>query len=317
MDKKRIKRALIGLGRDLFLAFIVVLVIMLILYAYCGVWPPMVVVESSSMQHSNERSYIGVIDTGDMVFVKRVDNADILITYINGEATDYSKYGTFGDVIIYRPDGNSSTTPIIHRIVVWIDVNDTYVSPATTDVVDYANYSFDIPSLGIFGTNDNVTIPDYGHDNRGVDIPIWAILTNFRNRGIEPHGGFITLGDNNDRTDQTLRHCLPVKGEWVVGRAIGELPWFGLIKLSVGGPPTDAPRNSWVNLFAVVVILISVPFILDFGPPFIRKLLKKRKGRKDKEKEFSDAGVTEDDEMNASALEGVESPDPLENNKPS
>jgi signal peptidase len=317
MDKKRIKRALIGLGRDLLLAFIVVLVIMLILYAYCGVWPPMVVVESSSMQHSDERSYIGVIDTGDMVFVKKFTGVEDLVTYVDGEAMDYVKYSSFGDVIIYRPDGNFSTTPIIHRIVVWIDVNDTYVSHNTNGVVDYANYSFDVPSLGFYGTNDNVTIYDYGQDNRTVSIPIWAILHNFRSRGLEPHGGFITLGDNNDRTDQTWAHYLPVKGDWVVGRAIGELPWFGLIKLSVSGPPTDAPRNSWVNLFAIVIILIGVPFILDFGPPFIRKLLGKRKDRKNKEEKSSDARSKEEDEKGVTKAENVEGLDarPIKNDE--
>ena len=42
MDKKKMKKTLIGIGRDLLIAFLVVLLVMLILFAYCRVWPPMV-----------------------------------------------------------------------------------------------------------------------------------------------------------------------------------------------------------------------------------------------------------------------------------
>src|SRR2546425_1099668 len=57
-----------GLGRDLLVAAIIVVVFLAAIYAYAGVWPPLVVVESASMQHSGQDSFLGVIDTGDMVF---------------------------------------------------------------------------------------------------------------------------------------------------------------------------------------------------------------------------------------------------------
>jgi signal peptidase len=141
MDRKKLTRNLGEIGRDIVTAFVIVAVIMLSLYAYCGIWPPMVVVESGSMEHPpspfEHKSYIGVIDTGDMVFVKKVNasqGADV-ITYVQGEASGYSRYGGYGDVIIYRPNGlkyrgdGTPVVPIIHRLVVWIDVNSSHVNP--------------------------------------------------------------------------------------------------------------------------------------------------------------------------------------------
>src|SRR5437879_13594378 len=56
-----------GLGRDLLVAAIIVVVFLAAIYAYASVWPPLVVVESAAMPHSSQESFIGVIDTGDMV----------------------------------------------------------------------------------------------------------------------------------------------------------------------------------------------------------------------------------------------------------
>jgi signal peptidase len=162
--------------------------------------------------------------------------------------------------------------------VVWIEVNNSNAGPSTGASYDYDNYSYDVPSLGIYGTREQIMLSAYGHDRRAVVVNVSDIITNFKNRGIEPHGGYITLGDNNDVVDQIPGRYLPVKQEWVVGKAIGELPWFGLIKLSITDPPADAPGNSWTYLFAVIIILVSIPFFLDFGWPYIKKRLIKKRG---------------------------------------
>ena len=78
------------------------LLIIGIIFAYCRVWPPMVVVVSGSMEHppplpEEPRSYIGVIDTGDLVLVKKVNKVSDIITYVEGEKTGYHhQYHTFG-----------------------------------------------------------------------------------------------------------------------------------------------------------------------------------------------------------------------------
>ena len=278
MEKKRIKKVVLGVGRDLLLAFIVVIIVMAILFAYCKIWPPMVVVESGSMQHSDTRSFIGVIDTGDMVFVKKVEGSDELLTYVEGEATEYSTYGDFGDVVIYQPNGDKNRTPIIHRLVVWVEINRPHASSTNGETINFDDYTFNVPSLGIYDSIDNVVLHDYGYDKRDVTINLTMLRDNFRSES-SVHDGFITLGDHNcGRYDQYSYEL--VKTEWIIGKSIGELPWFGLIKLSVTKSPGNvgAAANSWINLIALIMVVIFVPLFFDFGFPWIKKRMRKRKG---------------------------------------
>jgi len=66
----------------------------------------------------------------------------------------------------------------------------------------------------------------------------------------EPHGGYITKGDNNPYTDQPnlmisgIGVIEPVKEEWVVGKALAAVPLIGYL-------PLHLPE------FAAVVILIN------------------------------------------------------------
>src|SRR3972149_11098665 len=103
------KRFAILLARDISFAVILVAIILGAVFAYTQVWPPMVVVESDSMQHSRTRSFVGVIDTGDLVLVQAVHQASDVVTYVEGRAPGNEAYSNFGDVIIFhRPD---SSTP--------------------------------------------------------------------------------------------------------------------------------------------------------------------------------------------------------------
>ena len=108
------------------------------LYIYCDNWPPLVVVESSSMQHSNTTSYIGVIDTGDIVLVQKASSNSDVTTYVQGEETGYSTYGEYGNVIVY--DRPTSSTPVIHRAIIYLEYNES-------------SNSFDAPSLANFPTS--------------------------------------------------------------------------------------------------------------------------------------------------------------------
>src|SRR5438876_12330970 len=57
------------------------------LYVYAGVWPHLVVVESSSMSHSDAESKLGVIDTGDIVFQQSVSGRAAVDMYSEGRGT--------------------------------------------------------------------------------------------------------------------------------------------------------------------------------------------------------------------------------------
>ncbi len=272
-----------GFIRDTATAGAIVAVLLLILLAYSGIWPPMVVVESGSMQHDTPGqepvSHIGVIDTGDLVLVKRADKASIH-TYIDGVKENYRTYGEYGDVIIYFPNGDRSQTPIIHRTIVYLELN------ATT------GRSYDIPSLIDYPGNWSIVpyeltheyvhrwydlsgtlyLYNVGYYNVTVEINLEMILRN----NPHPNSGYITMGDNAATNapvyDQagSISWAYPVPPSDVKGVARGEIPWFGLMKLYVsnGHIPPRTPANSVTELIISLILLTVLPFLYDFvvGP---------------------------------------------------
>ena len=128
--------------KDVGIAIGSVIIVFLLTFAYSGNWPPMVVIESGSMEHEDNPlypeprySHIGIIDTGDLVVVKKAEKKDI-VTFLEGKKTDYKKYGDYGDVIVYYKNGietynGQPVTPVIHRAMAWVDVleNGTYYIP--------------------------------------------------------------------------------------------------------------------------------------------------------------------------------------------
>ncbi len=272
MNIEKVKKTAWSIIKDVLLALVVVVIVMGALFAYCQVWPPIVVVESGSMMHG-VNSEIGIIDTGDMVLVKKAPLKKDIVTFVEGESRNYRTYGEFGDVIIYRPNGNSNLTPIIHRAVLWLEVNTTHVQTFPDGRIDFYNYTYDVPSLGLYDVLYDIGLQNYGYKERDVIISLKGIMYNFWNSNIEPHSGYITMGDNNNPTyDQRQGSYLLVKEDWVVGKAFGELPWFGLIKLRLTGEVMgDVPPNSWQNLSIAILLFLGIPLFIDFGLPLLRK----------------------------------------------
>jgi signal peptidase len=95
-----------GMIKDISFSVLMLCVIALSLYGIAGTWPPMVVVESGSMAPNIQR--------GDIVFVQGTSRTNIT-TYRHGVAMSYTSFDDYGDVIIFRPNGDSNRTPIIHR----------------------------------------------------------------------------------------------------------------------------------------------------------------------------------------------------------
>ncbi len=100
--------------------------IALLLFLASGTWPAVVAVESESM--------VPNMNVGDLVFVAAADRYGSLTSWEEGEATGYVKFGdspdrqgkqVYGDVIIFRPNGDDSVHPIIHRAIAWYDENTT------------------------------------------------------------------------------------------------------------------------------------------------------------------------------------------------
>ena len=183
----------------------------LLLFAVSGVWPPMVAIESQSMQPNIER--------GDLVFVTEEerlagDGATVyegestgVVTYRTGQETGYTEFGMAGDVIVYQPDGRTRATPIIHRARFWVDEGENWYDEANPEYV---------------GRYDNCD-----------EMPACPA----------PNAGFITKGDNartNPQYDQVAGITdRPVRPAWVVGTAELRVPLLGhirlLLSLLVGG----------------------------------------------------------------------------------
>ncbi|MFA5312707.1 MAG: S26 family signal peptidase [Methanomassiliicoccales archaeon] len=283
-------------------AFVYTLIIFLLvigaLLLYSGIWPPFVVVESASMQHSDETSKVGIMDTGDLVLVQEYSEDDEIVTYVEGYSTDHRTFGDYGDVVIYQRDGTDRYTPVIHRAIVLLVYNST-------------STSYDVPSLERLpselwshdGVNDgrwwaldgDLTIYHVGYEDATVVIPLDDLLSYGR-------GGFITKGDNNNMIDQNSYSPIsdgPVQDDWIVSVAKGELPWFGLLKLWATGMYAPygegVPENSWTNMFVCIALIVVVPFAVDLSNTMLKRRgidvaakisskmpwRKKKEGRKD------------------------------------
>ncbi|MDI6888531.1 MAG: signal peptidase I [Methanocellales archaeon] len=133
----------IGLAKDVVFAVTVVAVIASLAYLLAGTWPVMVAVESGSMMPHMYR--------GDVVFIQGISRTNI-ITYRVGKEINYTSFGDYGDVIVYRPDGNPNVMPIIHRAMYWVDVGDMVPDGARAPHSGYItkgdhNSGYDQPGL--------------------------------------------------------------------------------------------------------------------------------------------------------------------------
>jgi len=301
-EKWTLKGFLIDIAKDIAIAFAIMIVIVVTLTLYTGNWPPLVVVESQSMMHGSD-SELGAIDTGDLVLVKAVeqdDTHDEITTWVDHKE---EHYGTWGDVIIYMKNGGKDT-PVIHRAVVWLEANYTNFDENT-----FEGASFDIPSMHLYNQTETFYIREYpsfqGDDEKiTLAIDLNDTLHGARDSNQKPLSGFITKGDNNGNqidqsylTDDTTGKPLnPVRPQWIIGKAKGELPWFGLMKLyvmgKVGSGPdkAPAPKTSFYMLIVTIIGLIILAIALDFVISFVGKKIKERKKKDEDEEEGGKKG---------------------------
>ena len=224
--------------REALLAGGLIAVLISVLVLMTGSWPPMVVIESNSMQH-DENGEVGSIDAGDLVLVMTPERKDI-ITFVEatesgGDFEGYESHGMPGDVIIYQKNGGSDT-PVIHR--------------ALLEVVENASGGWDVPGT----TLRNVSSISWTFD---ILCPYHGGAYELRIEDWDPvHAGYLTKGDNNDcMIDQPEANTLsqgpglsdefgnPVqttKGEWV----LQEQRFHGLV------------QSNWV--FPIIVNLFQI-----------------------------------------------------------
>lgn len=239
--------------------------IFLAMFGFSGNWPPLVVVESKSMQHSQTDSYIGIMDTGDLIMNKKIDRVSDVVTYLAGKENNYTAFGSYGDVVIYWRDGDENLTPIIHRVVLYLTANDngSFGAPELQGLTAGIDYDFtnSTNSWG-FITND-IVIHHYGYNDQELNIPVSTMIGYAHIRGAALHDGFITKGDFNQEVDQRLgitKDRVPVPFDWIVGKAVGEIPWVGVIKLWFTNTlPGDTPSNSIMSIEICIAAIIALP----------------------------------------------------------
>lgn len=247
-------------------------------FLYAGTWPPFVIAESPSMQHSETTSSIGTIDVGDVVFVQAAPLRVDIITYVQGRSARYSTYGDYGDVVIFRVPHDLSAGPVAHRAIMYVIPNGT-----GTDVPDLAGlptnewqgYRDGVP---VSGARDltSVTIDQMGYDHdRAITFDLAHFLQAFPGRA-----GYVTMGDLNVYRDCTAQpvSCVslydtswfPAQSD-IMGVVRGEIPWIGLVKLLLlptatcahGWADPCAPLNSWDDLAFSLAILFTLPIAIE------------------------------------------------------
>lgn len=221
----------VALARDVGLALGIVLAVFLVAYLYTGNWPPVVVVESGSMEHADDDSTmrLGTIDTGDLVLAKSVEERDDVVTYMEGQKSGHKTYGDYGDVIIYDKNGRGGT-PVIHRVMAWVEVT------ATRDGLLYT-----IPEANLTYTDrEGIVLPRIGVEWEGETHGGLGKNSSYGGFGVLKWSGFLTKGDSASNPNVDQQHFLtdaegqevqPVKVEFIIGKGRGELPWMGLLKL--------------------------------------------------------------------------------------
>ena len=294
------------------LAVAMIAFLVLGLWAHTGTMPPLVVVESSSMIHEENGEVgsidagdlILVMDTPYDNIITFAEASDRSNKYHG-----YETHGMEGDVIIYHKNGDEGT-PIIHRAILRVEPSQT-TSPnrlAANDsdycpnggTWDSAVEDEDgeigtcVLTWSVPGTNvtnsETITIRFDGYNAGYYDCKRMA------HANVEPylvvwnwqpeHSGIVTLGDNNQcSVDQgglvvngsSGIHSAsgvagPVREDWLVGVAGGEIPWLGTVKLMLSG--ADSPGTQYVPGSSFLFLAMVIGGII-FAPVGLEVMLKK------------------------------------------
>ncbi len=180
----------VSLVRELVWVAVVVGGIALALFLISGTWPAVVTIESESM--------VPNMNVGDLVLVVQQDRFGALQTWTDGKQDGYTKFGDYGDVIVYKPNGATNVHPIIHRARTWAEDGEA-VSFTTGAEIQNSSKGYTAPHEGYITKGDNNAVIDQG---------AW---TNYR--GLGP--------------------IQPVEKEWVIGKAIFAIPLIGYLPLNI------------------------------------------------------------------------------------
>lgn len=210
--------------REILVSVLIVVAVGLLLYVVSGVWPPLVAVESGSMEPHLQK--------GDLVLVMEEERFSPdyaaaetgVVTAQVGAKEGYYRFGGPGDVIVYQPYGKESATPIIHRARLYVEEGENWYDRANPDLIQ-ANSCEALAACPA------------------------------------PTDGFITKGDNpvtNDYYDQTRGISSVVKPEWVRGTAVLRIPWLGWIRLWAADLELPGPATMGAGVTGMAIGQLAV-----------------------------------------------------------
>jgi len=177
--------------RDLLSTVALVAMVGLLLFAVSGLWPPLVAVESGSMEpHMEKNDLVFIVDEERFAGDGAVDG---VVTYQQGQESGVRSFGSYGEVIVFQPNGDTGV-PIIHRAHLYVEEDEEWVDRADQDHLR----------------------GDTCEEVRNCPAP---------------HDGFITKGDDTPYYDQVAGRSSVVKSEWIKGRAEVRIPWLGWVRL--------------------------------------------------------------------------------------
>lgn len=252
----------VSLARDILWLVVVIGGIALTLYLICGTWPAVVTIESESM--------VPHMNVGDLVVVVQKDRYGGFQTWDEGRYTGYTRFGDYGDVLIYQPNGaynpglslpliSPGVHPIIHRAMIKTGAGQPvplYINPYRGRLTPFEYLPLNASNITVGGytllytgtlNQSEIHVPGKndlylqlsGHryvlpgDSMIPDAGyLWA------HGELSAHTGYITKGDNNSGSDQGspisgLEALEPVKDEWVIGKALFAVPMVGYLPLHI------------------------------------------------------------------------------------
>lgn len=256
------------------LAVIALVIVVIAIQAYLEVIPPVTIISSGSMQHSDNWQY-NILNTGDMALVKKVHSVSNVVTYVQGRETGMKTFGDYGNVIIYK---TSENTLIIHRAIFYLSWN--HGKPV---IQGYTNQSW----IEING--DQIIIHGMGYAHRNLLVNVGNYVND---------SGFITTGDYNlgslnisydlqynaygaaDQDGIFPFNDPPVNVSQILGKAVFDIPWLGLVKLTIQWglglqhQETPVPNGSYTYLSVTLIAFFTV---VMFPYRRVSKLLRKPK----------------------------------------
>lgn len=170
----------------------VVLVVSLLLVTMLGVWPPAYTVISGSMAPNVEQADVVVVMEEHRVTPPGSRGG--VVSARVGQDRGYHSLGDSGDVLIFRPNGDDSAIPILHRARFWVEEGENWYQKANPMYVAGASSCADLRNCPA------------------------------------PHAGFVTKGDANPYYDQAVGISKPVQSDWIVGVAVVRVPGLGKIQ---------------------------------------------------------------------------------------